>query len=222
MPASAARPLKEITPDRRSDLIALGAATLHEAQGQQGAMDHGIKPLDPRMRLAGPAFTIAARPGDNLVVHHALTHAAPGDVLVIDAGGYLEAGLWGDILTEAALQRGLAGLVVDGAVRDAEAICAAGFPVFARGLSIKGTLKNQPGRLQAAVTCGGVQIAPGDVVVGDRDGVVVIPRSALADTLAAGRRREREEASYREQIRSGRSTIEILNLKPAVVAVGLA
>lgn len=211
-----------LTTDLRAELIALGAATLHEAQGQSGALDPVIKPLDPSMRLAGPAFTVAARPGDNLIVHQALLNAMPGDVLVVDAGGYLGAGLWGDILTEAARHRGLAGVVLDGAARDADAIAALGFPVFARGLSIGGTLKHQPGRIGVPVHCGGVQVFPGDMVVGDRDGVVAVPAGQFSGVLDAARERDRREQAYREQIRAGRTTVDLFGLTPTLVALGLA
>jgi 4-hydroxy-4-methyl-2-oxoglutarate aldolase len=118
------------------ELRKLGAATVYEAQGASGAMDGGIKPIDPRSRLVGPAFTVDIRPADNLMLHYALLKAKPGDVLVVDAKGFLEAGPWGDVLTAQAMRMGLAGLLIDGAVRDADAIVAAGFPVFCRGLSI--------------------------------------------------------------------------------------
>ena len=133
------------------DLLAalrdLGAATVHEAQGGRGAVCSAIKPIDRHSRLAGRALTVDAAPADNLVIHLALQQARSGDVLVIDAKGYLEAGPWGDVLTEAAMVRGVAGLVIDGAVRDAASIEAMKFPVFCRGLSIKGTGKNQPGKV---------------------------------------------------------------------------
>jgi len=131
----------------RESLLELGSATLHEAQGQTGALASAIKPLDPLRRLAGPALTVDAKPGDNLVIHYALTFAQPGDVLVVDAKGYTEAGPWGDILTLAAQKSGISGLVIDGAVRDGDTILKMGFPVFSRGLSIRAAQKNQPGRV---------------------------------------------------------------------------
>src|SRR5690606_18793986 len=150
------------------------AATVHEAQGQKGALSSAIKPLDPAMRLAGPALTVNCRPDDNLAIHYALTIARPGDVIVVDAKGFVEAGAWGDVMTLMARKKGVAGLVIDGSVRDANAIVEMGFPVFSRGISIKGTAKNQPGAVDVPIVCGGVGINPGDVVLGDRDGLVVI------------------------------------------------
>lgn len=140
--------------ERLLEAARLGTATLHEASGQKGALPFGIKPLSPTMRVAGPAFTVATPPGNNLWIHRALAAATPGDVLVVATSGHHEAGYWGDIMTVAALARGIAGLVIDGCVRDSEAIARLEFPVFARGLSIRGTKKDAgaPGYLQSPIT----------------------------------------------------------------------
>ena len=177
--------MSALSPDVVTTLVSFGSATLYEAQGQAGALDPVLKPLDPAARLAGPALTVDAVPGDSLVIHLAVTKAKPGDVLVVGARGETETGLWGDILTVAAQQRGIAGLVVDGAVRDADAIVETGFPVFSRGIFIRAARKNQPGKVNAPIRCGGVHIEPGDIIVGDRDGLVVIPRRKLDQTLEA-------------------------------------
>lgn len=202
-----------MTTDTILALRELGAATVYEAQGATGALDGGIKPIDAAMRVAGPACTVDIRPGDNLMLHYALLKARPGDVLVVDAKGFMEAGPWGDVLTEQALHMGLAGLVIDGAVRDADAITRMGFPVFCRGLSIKGTGKNQPGTLNQPVSLGGVRIAAGDIVIGDRDGVVVVPRDGAGETLRLATLREHKEAAFRERIRRGATTADLLELR---------
>lgn len=208
-----------------NDLIAalcdLGSATVHEAQGCRGALCSGIKPIDTRRRLGGRALTVDAVPGDNLIFHHALLKARPGDVLVVDAKGYLEAGPWGDILSEAAMLRGLAGLVIDGAVRDAEAIEEMGFPVFCRGLSIKGTGKNQPGKVGEPIVIGGAVVRTGDVIVGDRDGVVVVASEDAESVLDQARRRAEKEAAFRQSLREGRTTVELLGLDSAIQRLGL-
>jgi|SRR5450830_28335 len=191
----------------------LGAATIYEAQGAKGALDSGIKPIAPGMRLAGPALTVDTRPADNLMLHYAMLKAQPGDVLVVDAKGFLEAGVWGDVFTEQAQRIGLAGLVIHGAVRDAAAMTEAGFPVFSRGLSIKGTGKHQPGRLNVTVTIGDVGIDPGDIIVGDQDGVVVVRRHEVDAVLLKSRQREEKEARFRQQIRDGATTVELLGLE---------
>ncbi|MGX9713615.1 4-carboxy-4-hydroxy-2-oxoadipate aldolase/oxaloacetate decarboxylase [Janthinobacterium lividum] len=190
----------------------LGAATIYEAQGAKGALDSGIKPIAPGMRLAGPALTVDTRPADNLMLHYAMLKARPGDVLVVDAKGFMEAGVWGDVFTEQAQRIGLAGLVIHGAVRDAAAMTQVGFPVFSRGLSIKGTGKHQPGRLNVTITIGDVGIDPGDIIVGDQDGVVVVRRHEVDDVLLKSRQREEKEAQFRQQIRDGATTVELLGL----------
>jgi 4-hydroxy-4-methyl-2-oxoglutarate aldolase len=191
----------------------LGAATVYEAQGATGALDSGIKPIASNMRIGGPAFTVDTRPADNLMLHFAMLKAQPGDVLVVDAKAFTEAGPWGDVFTEQALKMGLAGLVINGAVRDAAAITAAGFPVFCRGLSIKGTGKNQPGLVNVPITIGDIRIQPGDIIVGDQDGVVVVERSRAEAVLALGRAREEKEAVFRDRIRKGATTVELLGLQ---------
>jgi 4-hydroxy-4-methyl-2-oxoglutarate aldolase len=190
----------------------LGSATVYEAQGATGALDSGVKPLDPGSRLAGPAFTVNMRPADNLMLHYALLHAQPGDVLVVDAKGFLEAGPWGDVLTAQAMKLGLAGMVIHGAVRDSTAIVEAGFPVFCRGLSIKGTGKHQPGQIRVPVTLGDVVIHPGDIVVGDRDGVVIVSAERAQQVLELALSREQKEAEMKEAIARGATTVELMQL----------
>ena len=203
------------------ELRFLGTATVYEAQGAKGALDSGMKPIDPRSRLVGPALTVDTRPADNLMLHYALLKARPGDVLVVDAKGFLEAGPWGDILTAAAMKRGIAGLVIDGAVRDASAIEAMGFPVFCRGLSIKSTGKAHAGKVNVPLCIGGVVIRPGDIIVGDRDGLVVVEPDKLASVLESARGREAKEAGFRSAIENGASTAELLGLMATLESLGL-
>ena len=199
-----------------ADVIAmlrdLGTATIYEAQGAKGALDSGIKPIDPSMRLAGLAFTVDTRPADNLMLHYALLKAKPGDVLVVDAKAFMEAGPWGDVMTQQALQIGLAGLVINGAVRDAASIVEMGFPVFCRGLSIKSTGKNQRGEVNVPVCIGDVQINPGDIIVGDRDGLVVVRREEVEVAIRNSLARIEKEKLFREKIQNGVMTTELLGL----------
>jgi 4-hydroxy-4-methyl-2-oxoglutarate aldolase len=190
----------------------LGAATVYEANGQQGAFDSSLKPLDPTCIMVGTAVTLDLPPADNWYIHLALLEAGPGDVLVVDAKGYLEAGPWGDVLTCAAQERGLAGLVIDGAVRDSRDIVASGFPVFSRGLSIKGTTKAVPGRINVPVRVGGVLVEPGDIVIGDADGLVRVPAHEAEDALAASEARAAKETGFRDRIRVGETTLDLLGL----------
>jgi 4-hydroxy-4-methyl-2-oxoglutarate aldolase len=196
-----------------STAATLGAATIHEAQGKAGALSHEVKPLDPTRRVAGRALTVLTRPGDNRALHLALLEAQPGDVLVVDAFGWKEAGVWGDVLTAAAQHRDLAGVVVNGAVRDADTIIELGFPVFAKALSIKGTAKDDAGIIGESVTIDGVTIRTGDLIVGDRDGVVAVPQDRIEEVLAAAQAREDKESGWVEQIAQGALTVDLLGLR---------
>jgi 4-hydroxy-4-methyl-2-oxoglutarate aldolase len=202
----------QMTPQCAS-LLRMGTATVHEAQGQKGAVDGAIRPLDPAMRLAGPALTVRCRPGDNLALHYALTKIQPGQVLVVDAEGFVEAGPWGDIMSEAAMLRGCAGLVIDGSVRDSQTIIDMGFPVFSRGISIKGTNKYQPGQVGVPVVLGGIVVRTGDIVVGDRDGLVVVLAEEVESAIQASQQREEKEQVSRAQLRAGKSTVELIGLE---------
>ncbi|APX76308.1 4-hydroxy-2-oxoglutarate aldolase [Achromobacter insolitus] len=207
--------------DSLATLRQLGAATIYEAQGAKGALDHGIKPIDPTVRLAGPALTVDCRPADNLMLHYAVQKARPGDVLVVDAKAFMEAGPWGDVLTLQAMQVGIAGLVINGCVRDANLIIELGFPVFCRGLSIKGTGKFQPGRINVPITIGDTLIHPGDYIVGDRDGIAVIPAGELEQTLSRSLAREEKEAGQRKAIEQGVYATELLGLTDTLRRLGL-
>lgn len=201
-----------ISADAIAMLRNFGTATIYEAQGAKGALDSGIKPIDPGMSLAGPAFTVDTRPADNLMLHYALLKAKPGDVLVVDAKAFIEAGPWGDVMTQQALQIGLAGLVINGAVRDATTIVEMGFPVFCRGLSIKSTGKNQRGQVNVPVCIGDVQINPGDIIVGDRDGLVIVRQDEVEMAIRNSLARIEKEKMFREKIKNGVMTTELLGL----------
>lgn len=208
--------------DVASKLSQFGTATIYEAQGAEGALDQGLKPLDPSLKVSGPAFTVDTRPGDNLMLHYALLHIKPGDVLVVDAKSFVEAGPWGDVLTEQAVYKGVAGLVINGSVRDVQTIKELKFPVFCRGISIKGTAKNQPGKVNVPVMISDVTIQPGDYIFGDEDGLVVVPAKNLSSVLEKSQVREDAEADYRAEIRKGKTTIDLLNLSKKLESFGLA
>jgi 4-hydroxy-4-methyl-2-oxoglutarate aldolase len=189
----------------------LPAATLHEAGGRSGALPSAIKPVAPSFTVCGPALTVHSPPGDNLWLHRALDLARPGDVLVVHASGAHEHGYWGEIMTTMARARGLGGLVIDGCVRDGVLLERIGFPVFARGLCIRGTSKDYgaTGWIGAPVRVGDVAVQPGDLVVGDGDGVVVIPRERAAQVVEKARRREADEARILERLSAGESTMAV-------------
>lgn len=199
----------------------LGSATIYEAQGAVGALNSDIKPIDPNMRLAGTAFTVDIRPGDNLIIHYALANAKAGDVLVVDAKGFVEAGPWGDVLTEQALTMELGGLVINGAVRDSNSIVESGFPVFCKASSIKGTEKKQPGKINIPVVMCGVQINPGDIIVGDRDGLVIVKANEVDSVIQKAQQREEKENIFKQKIRNGATTAELLGLSDTLKALGL-
>lgn len=201
------------TDDLLEELKILGTATLHEAQGKTGALSHEMKPLDSSRRLAGRALTVLTRPGDNRSLHLALLEAQPGDVLVVDAYGWKEAGVWGDVLTSAAMYRKLAGVVVNGAVRDSDRVVELGFPVFAKALSIKGTAKSDSGIIGNEIAIDGVHIATRDLIVGDRDGVVVIPQGKSVEVLNAAKKKEATEEGWIRRISEGALTVDLLGLR---------
>ena len=189
---------------------ALGSATLHEAAGRIGALPGAIQAVAPSMRLAGPAFTVEVPAGDNLGIHRAIYAANAGDVLVVSTRGGTEWGYWGEILNEAALARGLGGLVIAGGVRDTHVLAEQPFPVFSDGVCIRGTLKNiAPYWLGRPVAIGDIVISVGDLVVGDRDGVVVLPPVAVEPAVVKGRQREADEVEKIAQIRAGVRTLEL-------------
>lgn len=180
----------------------LPSANIGDAQERLGIAS-GLHAVWSGARVAGPAFTVLTRPGDNLMVHRALDEAQPGDVIVINGGGDLSRALLGDLIGERARALGIAGFVVDGAVRDAEGLAQVPMPVFARGVSPAGPYKHGPGRLQIPVAIGGAVVQPDDIVVGDGDGVVVVARTGAEDILARTREIEDKESKRRAAILSG-------------------
>ena len=184
------------------------AATLGEAASAPIDITPTIQAAWPGARLVGPAFTVQAAGGDNLALHLAVLQAAPGDVLVVDAGNAPH-GHWGEILTVAAQQRGIAGLLIDGGVRDRNEMRELGFPVFSRNNAIRGTRKDFPGVFGRAVHIGGRPIHPGDLIVGDVDGVVAIPADDISRVLDAADDRVTQEQDYLTRLRAGERTIDL-------------
>lgn len=212
-------PYERVAPDVADACRALGAATVHECQGRSGALSAALKPLAPRDRVCGPAYTLRLAPGDNLGLHFAIVAAQRGDVLVIDAGDAIEHGPFGELLALTAQVRGLGGLVTSGSVRDAEAIAALGFAVFCKGVSIKGTAKQVLPDVARPIAIDGVAIRPGDLVVGDADGVVVVPREHAAAVVAKAQARAASEAAAMARIRAGATPWEMLGLDQVLQAL---
>ncbi len=190
----------------------LGTATLHEASGlPTSAVDPALRPVWAGASVAGPAFPVECAPGDNLAIHLALEQAPRGSLLVVTASGFI-AGYWGEVLTVAAEAAGIAGLVIDGGVRDTAALTARHFPVFARGISVRGTRKACAPSVGQPISLMGTQVAAGDLVVADDDGVVVIPAAQVEKTLADGKARADKEEAIMQQLRQGRTTLDLLGL----------
>jgi 4-hydroxy-4-methyl-2-oxoglutarate aldolase len=197
-----------------SEVAILSSATAHEAAGRTGALPSAIRALHPDMRLAAPAFPVRCPPGDNLWIHRAVYAARAGEVLVVDTGGGFEHGYWGEILTEAALARQLAGLVIHGGVRDSRQLVELGWPVFAERVCVRGTGKDPAGdgALGEPVRFGDVEVRRGDLVVADADGVVGIAAAHADRVRELAAERERAEVGYRERLRAGATTLEIYQL----------
>jgi 4-hydroxy-4-methyl-2-oxoglutarate aldolase len=198
-------------------LLQLGSATLGESGGR--ATDRRLKPAWSGATLAAPAYTVGCTPGDNLAVHVGVTTAPAGSVLVVDVGDVADRGYWGEVLTTAAEAAGLVGLVIDGGVRDVAALEAHGFPVFSSTISLPGATKEHPGTVGGPVHLGGVAVASGDWVVGDVDGVTVIPAGSLAAVREAGVAREAKEAGFFTALRAGKTTVELLHLDASLITV---
>ena len=206
-----------------ADIVAQAAqyqpAILADVAGRRGTLHGRITALRPRMKLAGPAFTVEVRPGDNLMVHAALALAKPGDVLVIDGKGDQTCALVGTIVMAAAKQRGLAGMVMDAAVRDALDIDALDFPVFSVGTNPNGPTKQLGGRIGHPVSVGGVTVNPGDFISGDADGLVVIERAKIEALLPLASRKVAAEAKRIAEINKGNINAPWLNA--ALVSAGV-
>ncbi len=213
----AARPSK-------SDIEALSKfspATIHEAQGRRGALSSRLKPVDYRMKLCGPAFTVKSSPRDNIMLQLAINYAKPGDIIVVSAGEYEEAGSFGDVLANACLAKGIGGLVTDTGVRDTLQLRDLGFPVFSLSTCIKGTVKETIGTTNDQIVVGGEIINPGDVIVGDADGLVVVRRHEVAEVATLSQAREDAEAGFIAAYKAGKSVVEVSNLEPVLKAKGL-
>jgi len=203
--------IRRLSPELVAAAARLPTATLHEAARKIGALPSAIKPVAPGFRLAGSALTVHSPGGDNLWLHRALDVAQPGDVMMVFASGAHEHGYWGEIMTTMAKVRGLAGLVIDACVRDGVLLGEIGFPVFARGPCIQGTGKDfgAIGWINHPITMGNVVVDAGDLVVGDVDGVVAIPRTRAAEVIAAAEKREAEEAAILRRLEAGEGTMAV-------------
>lgn len=199
-----------------AELARLGVATLHEAMGRGGLVDADLIQIVPGARVAGPARTVRNGQGDNLMVHAALSEVQPGEVLVLTMPQPAPVALVGELIAIQAMYRKVAGILVDGAVRDVEQLAALGLPIWARWVRATGATKEFVGAINEPVTVGGVVIKAGDVVVLDADGAVVVPQSGVDQVLDAARQRERHEEEMREKFKEGSLTYDLGGLRAKV------
>lgn len=199
----------------------LGVSTVHEAQGRTGLMQPYLRPLWRGARIAGSAVTTLCHPGDNWMIHVAAELLAPGDVLVVACSSECSDGAFGELLATSLRARGAKGVILDVGCRDAAEITELKFPVWSRAVSAKGTVKATIGSANVPVVCAGVSIKPGDVVVADDDGVVVVPRAEAAQVAKAGQEREKKEAASRARLQKGELGLDVYDMRKSLADRGL-
>ena len=211
------RPSKELI----NNFGKIAVATVYEASGRQGQVDSLIKPVQRGIKLCGPALTVECHPKDNLMLHKALAMASPGDIIVAATGEYYYAGYWGDLMTVSAVARKLGGLAIDGCVRDSAEIVETGFPVFCRGFAITGTVKNTLGRINHPIIFGGAVVNPGDIVIGDDDGMVIVDRATADEIYTRALSRVEKEIQKAAMLKSGVTSVELNKLDKTFSALGM-
>ncbi len=199
----------------------LGVATVHEAQGRTGLLLPYMRPIYNSARIAGPAVTVLCQAGDNLMIHAAVELCQPGDVLVVTTTSESTDGMFGELLATSLRTRGVAGLVIDAGVRDVADLTTMDFPVWAKAISAQGTVKATAGSVNVPVTCAGQLVHPGDAVIGDVDGVVVVPRQDVADVVIAGQQRIAKEEKNREKLRAGEIGLDMYGLRAKLKDLGV-
>jgi 4-hydroxy-4-methyl-2-oxoglutarate aldolase len=202
-------------------LSKFSSATVHEAQGRKGALSSKIKPVDRNMSFCGPAVTVVCAPRDNLMLQVAIHYAQKGDVVLVAAGEYEEAGTFGDVLGNAMKAKGLAGMVTDSGVRDTKDLIELGLPVFSASICIKGTVKETIGPINHPLVFGDEIVYPGDVLLGDADGVVVVRKDEIEEVIRMSQARVDAEDDLIRRYKEGGTTIELCKLADVLKAKGL-
>jgi 4-hydroxy-4-methyl-2-oxoglutarate aldolase len=210
-------------PDREAMnlLRDLGVATVHEAQGRSGLMKPYMRPIYASAKIGAPAVTVSCQPGDNLMIHAAVEVCQPGDVLVVTTTAESTDGFFGELLASSLRVRGVAGLIIDAGVRDVADLTAMEFPVWSKAISAQGTVKATAGSVNVPVVCAGAIVHPGDVIVGDVDGVVVVPRAQAAEVAKLSDQRRIKEEKSRERLRAGELGLDIYGLRAKLKEFGV-
>jgi 4-hydroxy-4-methyl-2-oxoglutarate aldolase len=202
-------------------LGALGTSTVHEAYGRAGLMKPYLRPVWAGGEASGTAVTVLVHPGDNWMIHVAVEQCRPGDILVVGCSADNTDGMFGDLLATSLMARGVTGLVIDAGVRDAKSLREMGFPVWSRAISAKGTVKATLGSVNVPLVCAGIHVVPGDAVVADDDGVVVVRNKDAADIAAKAEKRHADEEGKRKQLASGALGLDMYNMREALAKAGL-
>jgi len=199
----------------------IGAATVYEAAGRIGSISPNIKPLRGDVKILGTALTVKCFPRDNLMLHKAIAIAREGDVIIASTDGCADFGYWGGLMSTSAVSRKIAGLVIDGCIRDSEEILEMGFPVFCRGTCIRGTTKKNPGLINHPLIFGEVLINPGDLILGDADGLVAIPAPDIEKVLEASKKRIDNEIDKEAKLKKGITSVELNKLDKVFESLGM-
>ncbi|WAH35696.1 4-carboxy-4-hydroxy-2-oxoadipate aldolase/oxaloacetate decarboxylase [Alicyclobacillus dauci] len=207
--------------DAVSALSSYGSATVHEAMGRTGLMKPYLRPIYDSAKVCGTAVTVSCHPGDNLMIHAAIEVCQPGDVLVVTVTSDSTDGMFGELLAVSARAHGVQGLIIDAGVRDTSELTEMGFPVWAKAISSKGTVKATAGSVNIPVVCAGTMIHPGDIIVADRDGVVVVEKSQLATVADAAKARTLREEKVRERLANRELGLDIYRLREKLKSLGV-